>query len=78
MEGKSLKISPDNKNGSLNIQSGERVCVVGRNGSGKSTLINELVGQDVQRTGQAPTDDSFTIITSDTGFENVETPGSTL
>jgi len=54
------------------------VLIIGNYSSGKSTLINELVGQDVQRTGQAPTDDSFTIITSDTGFENVETPGSTL
>jgi len=54
------------------------VLIIGNYSSGKSTLINELVGQDVQRTGQAPTDDSFTIITSDTGFEDVETPGSTL
>ncbi len=54
------------------------VLIIGNYSSGKSTLINELVGQDIQRTGQAPTDDSFTIITSDTGVENVETPGSTL
>ncbi len=54
------------------------VLIIGNYSSGKSTLINELVGQDVQRTGQAPTDDSFTIITSDTGYEAEETPGSTL
>jgi len=54
------------------------VLIIGNYSSGKSTLINELVGQDIQRTGQAPTDDSFTIITSDPGAENVETPGSTL
>lgn len=54
------------------------VLIIGNYSSGKSTLINELIGQDVQRTGQAPTDDSFTIITSDTGYEDVETPGSTL
>lgn len=54
------------------------VLIIGNYSSGKSTLINELVGVDVQRTGQAPTDDSFTIITSDTGHEDVETPGSTL
>ncbi len=53
------------------------VLIIGNYSSGKSTLINELVGQDVQRTGQAPTDDSFTIITSDSGSDN-ETPGSTL
>jgi GTPase SAR1 family protein len=54
------------------------VLIIGNYSSGKSTLINELIGQDVQRTGQAPTDDNFTIITSDTGYENVETPGSNL
>lgn len=54
------------------------VLIIGNYSSGKSTLINELVGQHIQRTGQAPTDDSFTIITSDPGLDNVETPGSTL
>lgn len=54
------------------------VLIIGNYSSGKSTLINELVGQDIQRTGQAPTDDSFTIITSDTGHSDIETPGSTL
>ncbi len=54
------------------------VLIIGNYSSGKSTLINELVGQNIQRTGQAPTDDSFTIITSDPGLDNVETPGSTL
>jgi GTPase SAR1 family protein len=54
------------------------VLIIGNYSSGKSTLINELVGQHIQRTGQAPTDDSFTIITSDPGMDNVETPGSTL
>ena len=54
------------------------VLIIGNYSSGKSTLINELVGQNIQRTGQAPTDDSFTIITSDPGVSNVETPGSTL
>lgn len=54
------------------------VLIIGNYSSGKSTLINELVGQNVQRTGQAPTDDSFTIITSDPGVDNLETPGSTL
>lgn len=54
------------------------VLIIGNYSSGKSTLINELVGQEIQRTGQAPTDDSFTIITSDAGVDDVETPGSTL
>ena len=54
------------------------VLIIGNYSSGKSTFINELVGQQVQRTGQAPTDDSFTIITSDPGVDDFETPGSTL
>lgn len=41
------------------------VLVLGNYSSGKSTLINELLGFDVQTTGQAPTDDSFTVITCD-------------
>lgn len=55
------------------------VLIIGNYSSGKSTLINELIGQDIQRTGQAPTDDSFTVITSDGegGIES-EIPGSTL
>lgn len=54
------------------------VLIIGNYSSGKSTLINEFVGQNIQRTGQAPTDDSFTVITSDPGIVNAETPGSTL
>jgi EH domain-containing protein 1 len=40
------------------------VLLLGNYSSGKSTLINELLGDDVQLTGQAPTDDSFTVITA--------------
>lgn len=54
------------------------VLVIGNYSSGKSTLINELIGLDVQRTGQAPTDDSFTIITSEVPGGQAEVPGSTL
>ena len=54
------------------------VLVIGNYSSGKSTLINELIGRDIQRTGQAPTDDSFTILTSGDGKEEREIPGSTL
>ncbi len=39
------------------------VLMLGNYSSGKSTLINELLGGEVQATGQAPTDDSFTVIT---------------
>lgn len=39
------------------------VLVVGNYSSGKSTLINEFLGADIQAVGQAPTDDSFTVIT---------------
>jgi GTPase SAR1 family protein len=39
------------------------VLLLGNYSSGKSTLINELLDVKVQTTGQAPTDDSFTVIT---------------
>lgn len=54
------------------------VLMIGNYSSGKSTLINELLGQDIQRTGQAPTDDSFTILTSDPDEEATEITGATL
>lgn len=41
------------------------VLCLGNYSSGKSTLINELLDGDIQSTGQAPTDDSFTVITFD-------------
>jgi len=55
------------------------VLVLGNYSSGKSTLINEFFETDIQRTGQSPTDDSFTIITApDKGSSPQEIPGSTL
>ena len=41
------------------------VLVLGNYSSGKSSMINDLLGANIQETGQAPTDDSFTIITGD-------------
>lgn len=40
-----------------------QVLLLGNHSSGKSTFINYLLGEEVQKTGVAPTDDSFTIIT---------------
>ncbi len=55
------------------------VLIIGNYSSGKSTFINEFVGSDIQRTGQAPTDDSFTIITAPDVVDcPEEVPGSTL
>ncbi|PIE71547.1 MAG: Dynamin family protein [Deltaproteobacteria bacterium] len=42
-----------------------QVLIIGNYSSGKSTLINELLGTQIQATGQAPTDDSFTVLTYD-------------
>jgi EH domain-containing protein 1 len=42
-----------------------QVLLLGNYSSGKSTLINDFLGAKVQKTGQAPTDDSFTVITYD-------------
>jgi len=55
------------------------VLVIGNYSSGKSTFINELLDMPVQRTGQAPTDDSFTILTSPAeGESEEEIPGGTI
>lgn len=54
------------------------VLIIGNYSSGKSTLINEIIGTDIQRTGQAPTDDAFTVITSEGSARPKEVPGSTL
>ncbi len=48
-----------------NIKWRPQVLVLGNYSSGKSTLINDLLGGKIQNTGQAPTDDSFTVITCD-------------
>lgn len=38
------------------------VLLLGNHSSGKSSLINHLLGERIQRTGVAPTDDSFTLL----------------
>jgi hypothetical protein len=38
------------------------VFLLGNHSSGKSTFVNYLLGQKIQTTGVAPTDDSFTVI----------------
>lgn len=48
-----------------NIKWRPMVIVLGNYSSGKSAMINEFLGADIQATGQAPTDDSFTVITYD-------------
>lgn len=44
------------------ISGGPLVLFVGNHSSGKSTFINFLLGEPIQRTGMAPTDDCFTLI----------------
>lgn len=58
-----------------NIKWRPQVLILGNYSSGKSTLINEFLGVDVQKTGQAPTDDSFTVITY--GDPNEDDPDQT-
>ncbi|MEO1686635.1 MAG: dynamin family protein [Pseudomonadota bacterium] len=45
------------------LQRPPQVLLLGNHSSGKSTFVNHLLGAEVQKTGVAPTDDSFTIIT---------------
>ncbi len=46
------------------LQRPPQVLLLGNHSSGKSTFINYLLGTETQRTGVAPTDDGFTIITN--------------
>lgn len=56
-----------------NIKWRPMVLVIGNYSSGKSSLINEFLGAKIQDTGQAPTDDSFTVLTYDDSIpENEE------
>jgi EH domain-containing protein 1 len=55
------------------------VLIIGNYSSGKSTFINEILETELQRTGQAPTDDCFTVITAPEGEESSEqVPGGTI
>ncbi|MBU4317538.1 MAG: dynamin family protein [Proteobacteria bacterium] len=55
-----------------NIKWRPLVLLLGNYSSGKSTLINEFADAEIQATGQAPTDDSFTIITYAEAPDNPE------
>ncbi|MBW1894921.1 MAG: dynamin family protein [Deltaproteobacteria bacterium] len=45
-----------------NVKWKPKVLLLGNYSSGKSTLVNDFLGGNIQRTGQAPTDDTFTVI----------------
>jgi GTPase SAR1 family protein len=52
------------------------VLLLGNHSSGKSSLINYLFGKDIQKTGVAPVDDGFTIITH--GDEQTDLDGKAV
>jgi len=71
------RMNPDTLDAALKWKS--IVLVLGNFSSGKSTLINEFLEADIQRTGQAPTDDSFTILTApEPGNPAAQIPGTDL
>ncbi len=45
---------------------------LGNHSSGKSSFINHLLGADIQKTGLAPTDDGFTIITHGNNSDSID------
>jgi GTPase SAR1 family protein len=55
-----------------NVKWRPMVLVIGNYSSGKSSLINEFLGAKIQDTGQAPTDDSFTVLTYDESVPETE------
>lgn len=48
------------------------VLVLGNHSSGKSTFINHMLGQSVQKTGRAPTDCTFTILSGGVREERLD------
>lgn len=52
------------------------VLLLGNHSSGKSSFVNHLVGEEIQRTGIAPIDDGFTIISH--GPEPLVRDGTTV
>ena len=48
------------------------VLCLGNHSSGKSSFINHLLGEDIQKTGLAPTDDGFTLITHGSQRESLD------
>ena len=52
------------------------VILLGNHSSGKSTFINYLLGDSLQKTGVAPTDDGFTLVVSGSKNEENRGPGA--
>lgn len=50
------------------------VLLLGNHSSGKSSLLNHVLGQTIQTTGVAPTDDGFTIVASGPEDRNQDGP----
>jgi GTPase SAR1 family protein len=51
------------------------VLMLGNHSSGKSSFINYLLGEEVQKTGLAPTDDGFTVIAHGDTRDDRDGPG---
>jgi len=51
------------------------VLMLGNHSSGKSSFINYLLGDEVQKTGLAPTDDGFTLIAYGDSSDDRDGPG---
>jgi GTP-binding protein EngB required for normal cell division len=56
------KYAFEKRPGEGEIAGAPMVLFLGNHSSGKSTFVNHLLGQPVQKTGLAPTDDAFTVL----------------
>lgn len=49
-----------------------QVLLIGNHSSGKSSFINYLLGEELQKTGMAPTDDGFTLIIQGSAHDTID------
>ena len=54
------------------------IAVLGTFSAGKSTFLNQVIGQELQRTGNQAVDDKFTVICFGTGQASAALPGLAL
>lgn len=76
--GRKLGVIDDDESLSPEVSWWPVISVLGTFSAGKSTFINQLVGTDLQRTGNQAVDDKFTVICHGAGENGTALPGLAL